>query len=171
MPVQKRRRLRPIFDEVRTDPDFARQIVMHFRPQFRDGDTFLDPCRGDGAFYDALPDPRDWCEIEEGRDFLRYTDPVSWIITNAPWSSPAFRPIAQHAYRLADNVVFLMRVTNALSTYARLQDPLLSGHGLKEIVIVDWRDAGFGCEGFALGVVHWQRGYRCNVIRYGLSSS
>jgi hypothetical protein len=169
---EKRRRLRPIFDNVRTDPDFARRIVQHFQPQFRDGDTFLDPCRGDGAFYNALPDPRDWCEIDDGRDFHRYNTPVTWIITNIPWSSKAYRPIAQRAYWLADNVVFLIRLQSGLSTYARMTDPLIAGHRPKEIIIVDWNEAGFATEGFALGVIHWQREYRGGIfLRYGLDPS
>ena len=51
----------------------------------------LDPCRGDAQpFYKVLlKQPRcsvDWCEIGEGRDFLRYNQKLDWIISNPPWS-------------------------------------------------------------------------------------
>ena len=33
--------------------------------------TVLDPCRGGGVFFDNLPKcNKDYCEIEEGKDFL-----------------------------------------------------------------------------------------------------
>jgi hypothetical protein len=148
--------LRPEADNVHTNPDFARRIVEYFRPT----GFCLDPCRGGGAFYDALPEPRDWCEVQDGRDFLRYRRKVDWIITNPPWSGRAYRPISRHAFEISDNVVFLLRLQSGLGTYTRLIDPLEFGHGLKEVVIVDWADAGFPSEGFALAVFHWKRGYR-----------
>ena len=55
--------LRPQADNVETSPALARKIVDYFQPR----GLCLDPCRGPGrAFYDALPGPRDWCEIREG---------------------------------------------------------------------------------------------------------
>ena len=30
----------------------------------------LDPCAGDGAFFDFLPNGSLWCEIEKGKDFF-----------------------------------------------------------------------------------------------------
>jgi hypothetical protein len=159
--------LRPQADNVETSPALARQIVEYFRPR----GLCLDPCRGPGrAFYDALPKPRDWCEIREGRDFLRYKRKVDWIITNPPWSGRIYGPISTHAFEIAENVVFLVRLQNALSTYRRHLDFLEGGHRLKEIVLIDWEDAGFPNEGFALAVLHWQRGYRGGTaLRYGLS--
>jgi hypothetical protein len=158
--------LRPRADNVTTRPAFAKLIVDYFKPS----GFCLDPCRGDGAFFDALPEPRDWCEIRAGRDFLKFKRKVDWIITNPPWSGRAYGPIARHAFELAENVVFLVRLQNGLSTYARHLDFLKHGHGLKEIVLVDWRDAGFPTEGFALAVLHWQRGYRGGTaLNYELS--
>ena len=159
--------LRPPADNVETSPALARQIVAYFQPR----GLCLDPCRGPGrAFYDALPKPRDWCEIREGRDFLRYKRKVDWIITNPPWSSGTYGPISRHAFEIAENVVFLVRLQNALSTYGRHVDFLKSRHRLKEIVLIDWDDAGFPTEGFALAVLHWQRGHQGGTTwSYGLS--
>jgi hypothetical protein len=149
--------LRPQADNVETSPALAKQIVDYFQPR----GLCLDPCRGPGrAFYDALPKPRDWCEIREGRDFLRYKRKVDWIITNPPWSGRIYGAISRHAFEIAENVVFLVRLQNGLSTYVRHTDFLRYKHRLKEIVLIDWKDAGFPIEGFALAVFHWQRGYR-----------
>ena len=168
---QARRRsklLRPCADNVPTNPAFAKLIVDYYKPS----GFCLDPCRGDGAFFNALPEPRDWCEIRGGRDFLKYTRKVDWIITNPPWSGRVYRPISRHAFELAANVVFLIRLQNSLYTYLRHVDFLENGHGLKEIVLVDWKDAGFPTEGFALAVVHWERGYRGGTAwTYGLGEA
>lgn len=143
-------------DMVYTPHDLARTIIQHFKPSGR----ILDPCLGDGAFYDNFPadcDP-DWCELDRGRNFLAYYRPADWIVSNPPWSSSAYRDIAEHAFRMAPNVVFLIRLPNALGTYARHRSFLTAGHGLKEVLVVAWPDA-WPQEGFILGAFHWQRGW------------
>jgi hypothetical protein len=100
----------------------------------------------------------DWCESDLGRDFLDYSEPCDWLVTNPPWST--YRQIAAHAFRLASNVVFLVRLHNALGTAARHRDYLEAGHGLKQIIVVDWAQAGLQREGFTLALFHWERGYR-----------
>lgn len=56
--------------------DLAEELIAAFAPEI--GGIILDPSRGDGAFYDALPPGVDkrWCEIAEGRDFFDWTEPV-----------------------------------------------------------------------------------------------
>jgi DNA modification methylase len=132
--------------------------VEYFKPQ----GFCLDPCRGLGAFYDALPSPKDWCEIGEGRDFFTYELPqkVYWIITNTPWSAKEYRPIARRCFELADNVVLLVRLHNGLGTTARHNDYREFGHRIKEIIICSWDGVGFPAEGFALAVIHWQKGWQ-----------
>ena len=53
-----------------------------------DGDKVLEPFKGEGNFYNNFPDfvEKDWCEIEEGRDYKDYDKPIDWIITNPPFS-------------------------------------------------------------------------------------
>jgi predicted RNA methylase len=126
----------------------------------------LDPARGQGAFYNALlkvPGARvDWCEIAEGRDFLDYTKKVDWIVTNPPWSNGPFRHFLNHAFDLADNVVFLIKTQMARSTVARIRSERLAGFGQKEWVMMGWHDAfdipGYN-SGLAVAAVHWQKGY------------
>ena len=51
------------------------------------GDRVLEPFKGEGGFYDNFPDfvEKDWCEIEEGRDYKNYDKPIDWVITNPPF--------------------------------------------------------------------------------------
>jgi hypothetical protein len=158
----QRGHLRSKNDDVPTHEMLARRIVDHFPITGRS----LDPCRGPGAFYHALPEPKDWCEIKEGRDFLDWTEPVDWIATNPAWSAEAYRAIARHAYEIADNVVFLARWHTATATYARHRDWLDAGHAWRETVYIPWKDAGFldkhgdgKSEGFILAAFWWQRGW------------
>ncbi len=142
-------------DIVMTNPAFAKRIVDYFQPTGK----CLDPCRGDAAFFNALPSGSDWCEITDGKDFLQHTGHYDFIVSNPPWSSKAYRAIAQHAFDLADNVVFLIRLDLAIGTYARQNDYRSRGHALKEVIICKYDEAGFKQKGFALAVLHWQKGY------------
>lgn len=51
------------------------------------GDKVLEPFKGEGNFYDNLPDyvEKDWCEIAEGRDYIDYNKEIDWCITNPPF--------------------------------------------------------------------------------------
>lgn len=55
--------------------------------QLEEGDNILEPFKGEGAFYNSFPDfvNKDWCEIEEGKDFKDYDKPIDWVITNPPF--------------------------------------------------------------------------------------
>ena len=52
-----------------------------------EGDRLLEPFKGGGAFYDNFPEehPKDYCEIDEGRDFFAYDGRCDVIITNPPF--------------------------------------------------------------------------------------
>jgi hypothetical protein len=139
-----------------TNPEFAKRVIAYFAPSGR----ILDPCRGNGAFYDNLPAGAEWCEITLGRDFLDWSKRVDWIITNPDWSPAAYTAISRHAFEIADNVVFLTILHTALGTYARHRDFRDNGHALKEVILVDWEKAGFHQEGFVLALFHWQRGWK-----------
>jgi len=146
-------------DLVYTEGALARRLIDHFGPTGR----ILDPCRGNGAFYDNFPETRYWCEIRDGRDFLAWNEPCDWIMTNPAWSKKLYRAISQHAFEIAENVVFLARLHNAIGTYARHQDWRSRGHGLREIIVLNWRDAGLRSEGFVLGAFYWQRRWAGSV--------
>ncbi len=153
---------RTLNDDVQTNPEFAKKIIQHFTPQFQPDDIFLEPCKGDGAFFDNLPKPKDWCEIDLGRDFLEYDGPnVQWILTNFPWSGKVLRPLVRKAAHVSDNLVHLIRIHNILGTFARQRDYMEEGHRLKEIIVVPWKDAfvNKAPEGFCLGVFHTRKNY------------
>ena len=54
--------------------------------------VILEPCRGQGAYWNALPIyfpncERHWCEIDDGVDFLKYDGArPDLVITNPPFS-------------------------------------------------------------------------------------
>ena len=159
----------PASDIVYTSPALAHRIVDYLNPQ----GFCVDPCRGRGAFYDALDtENRDWCEIREGRDFRtwEFDRPVNWCITNPPFSD-AYVDIASRAFSISDNVVFLVKLPVAIGTYARHRAWREAGHGLREIIYLPWADAEFltednaekAPEGFVLAVVWWQRGWQGEV--------
>jgi hypothetical protein len=153
---------RPVNDVIYTDKVFARKIINHFSSQFNEEDRFMEPCRGNGSFYESLPEPKDWCEIDDNRNFLEYDGNCDWIISNFPWSTKLQRPIVRKACGISTNVVHLIRAHNALGTFARFKDFLNEQHHIKEIILCDWKEA-FGNnksqEGFALIVIHTQRNY------------
>jgi hypothetical protein len=158
------RKRRTLNDDVQTHPQLAKRIVEYFQPQFQLGDVLLEPCRGEGAFYDNFPDGYDkhWCEIDEDRDFLQcQLTHVNWTITNFPWSGKVLRPLVRKAASISDNLVHLIRIHNILGTSARQRDYMEQGHTLKEIIMVPWKDAFINkrSEGFCLGVFHTQKNY------------
>lgn len=73
-------------DKISTPIELAKKCVP-FVP-FEKGDLVLDPARGSGVFYNNFPDyvDKDWCEIDEGREFMLYNHQVDWVVTNPPYS-------------------------------------------------------------------------------------
>lgn len=143
-------------DIVMTDKEQARRIVEYFNPT----GLCLDPCAGENAFYDAMPLPKERCEIREGVDFFEYTKKVDWIISNPPYS--IYDEFLKHAFSLSENVVFLVPISKAFKSdkIERLVD---SYGGLKEIVYLGTgRQNGFPF-GFAVGCLHYQKGYKGDI--------
>jgi hypothetical protein len=152
-------------DIVFTADPLAARIIAHL--PIGPTDFCVDPCRGRGAFYKALPaGRRDWCELKEGRNFLTYEfgRHINWIITNPPFSD-AYGDIAARSFMISDNVAFLVKLSVAISTYARHRAWRHAGHNLREIIYIRWEDAGFLtedgteklAEGFVLAALWWQR--------------
>lgn len=138
-------------DIVYTPDDLAKSIVEYFNPT----GSILEPCKGDGAFLKYLPNA-DWCEIQEGVDFMDCNKMYDWIITNPPWS--IFRPFLRKSCEVSDNVVFLVPVVHYFGK-ARLRELSETNHYIKEIIVVKTPKT-FPQMGFALGVVHTQRFYK-----------
>ena len=134
-------------------PDWvASDMINHFAPR---GKT-LEPCRGDGVFTDLLPSAR-WCELNEGRDFFDWNEPVDWIISNPPFS--VMRKFILHSFEVAANIVYLVPVWKIYLSYGLVKAAQEYG-GIKE---VRWYGTGSKL-GFPMGngiaAVHWKKGHR-----------
>lgn len=145
-------------DIVMTDPEQARRIVAYFSATTPG--TYLDPCAGNDAFYNALPHPKYRCEIRDGSDFFDWHTPVDWIITNPPYS--IYDLFLEHSFKVAKNVVFLVPISKAFKSdkIERMVD--LYG-GLKEIIYMGTgRQNGFPF-GFAVGCLHYKKHYKGSI--------
>ena len=143
-------------DRIYTPDETASLIVNHFRPCGR----ILEPCSGGKAFVRALNGECEECEIDEGTDFMEWTDPVDWIITNPPWSK--FRNFLRHSMEVSDNVVFLCLI-NAWFMRARQRDMQEMGFGLVEILHVPVPPPPWPEAGFSLGAGWIRRGWTGGV--------
>ena len=151
----------PWSDLVMTPDLLATQIINHFNPT----GTILDPCRGEGAFYNNYPKDckKDWCELDEGRNFFNFEGKVDWIITNPPWSK--IRQFIEYSTKIADNVVYLITI-NHMFTKARLRIIHNAGYKLKEFYCVPF-PKHWTLQGMQLAAIHFQRGYDGGAIITG----
>lgn len=121
----------------------------------------LDPCRGQGAFYDNLVSGRitelHWCELSEGRDFFAYNSEVDWIITNPPWSK--MQRFLEHGMTLANDIVYLSTI-NHYTTKKRIRDMRKAGFGIKEIYCVATPKSPWPQSGFQLAAIHTRKHYK-----------
>ena len=148
----------PEKDLVMTPESLAIDIIKHYKPTGK----ILDPCRGEGAFYDNFDtDNKDWCELGENKDFFDYDKKVDWIMTNPPWS--LIRQFLDHAMKIADNIVYLITI-NHYTTKRRINDMRKNNFSIKEIYCVelpkpnDWTPTGF-----QLAAVHTQKDYKGDI--------
>ena len=102
-------------DVVYTPIEVAADIVDWCKPF----GPCLDPCAGDFAFYDALPSPKDWCEITRGRDFFDFQGVVDWIVGNPPYS--IFDDWLSYSFACARNVVYLLPTNKVFQTLDRIR--------------------------------------------------
>jgi hypothetical protein len=139
-------------DVIYTPEPIAKEIVEHFKPTGR----ILDPCRGGGAFWKAMPGA-DWCEISEGRDFFKWREPVDWIVSSPPYS--ILDAWMNHSYAVATNIVYLLPLPKLFNSARRLQTICELG-GMREVLVVTvGRKLGFPW-GYACGAVHFETGYK-----------
>lgn len=70
---------------VMTNPEMAKHLIDLI--DFKDGDVVIEPCYGRGAFYDNLPNNihKEFCEINEGIDYLEYDGEVDITLSNPPF--------------------------------------------------------------------------------------
>ena len=115
----------------------------------------LDPCRGEGVFHDRLPGA-DWCEIQQGRDFFSQAGPYDWIVGNPPYS--IYAKWLRHSMEIAENSLYLIPLSRILASDSMIKHVWRWG-GICEIMFLGkGGDLGFPID-FAVGAVHYQRGY------------
>lgn len=136
---------------VMTPVELARKLIEHFKPSGR----ILEPCRGDGGFYDVLPEGTLWCEIREGKNFFEFKEHVDWIMTNPPWNKVT--QFLEHSLGIADNICFII-VLQQIWTKKRLRLIRQHGFGIKEICCFD-APPTFPQLGIQIGMIHIQRGW------------
>ena len=68
-----------------TPNELAKELINHV--DLCENDFVLEPFKGEGAFYNNLPDyvNKHWCELEEGRDYKDHEGQIDWVITNPPF--------------------------------------------------------------------------------------
>lgn len=125
----------------------------------------LDPCKGDGAFYNHFPNGCDkrYCEIREGKDFFDFKEDVEWVIGNPPYS--IFLEFLEHSFSIANNVSFLVP-TNKIFQRQIIMDMINDYGGIKsQIIYGSGTLIGFPF-GFSVGNYHFERGYKgkCELI-------
>lgn len=135
-----------------TNARLAKAIVDHYSPK----GLCLEPFRGDGAFYDHLPENSRWCEITEGLDFFDFNESVDWIITNPPFSN--LTQVFEHAFNISEQCVFLIPISKFFSSAPRLALAKEYG-GLYEMLHVGTgRQIGFNI-GFPFAAMKFVKGY------------
>jgi hypothetical protein len=139
-------------DVVYTPVEVSSAIIKYLNP----AGLCLDPCKGDGAFYNYLPKDSLYCELQEGSDFLKFNQKVDWIIGNPPYS--IFLEFLQHSFNLANNVSFLVP-TNKVFQRQIIMDLISQWGGVKSIIIYGSGTLiGFPF-GFSVGNFHFEKGY------------
>jgi hypothetical protein len=139
-------------------PDWvARDIVRFYNPVGK----CLDPCLGEGAFFRYLPSGSDWCEIKKGKDFFKYTEPVDWIVGNPPYS--IFKEWLLHSFKIAQNIVYLIPIVKPYQSFGLICEIYKYGGIVHNYILGNGRQLGFEF-GFAVGAIHFQRGYRGGTV-------
>lgn len=139
-------------DVVYTPDWVAKDMVEFFKPSGR----ILEPCKGDGVFLKYLPKHTEWCEIQEGRDFFAWSEPVDWIVGNPPYRMSG--KFMRHGMKIANNFVYLIPCDKPFISYGMIETVNNWGG------IVHMRTYGTGSKlgfpiGYAVGAIHFQRGY------------
>jgi hypothetical protein len=146
-------------DVVYTPRNVSKSIIDFLQPN----GVCLDPCKGDGAFFDFLPNNSLYCELEEGTDFLKFNTQVDWIIGNPPYS--IFLEFLEHSFKLSNNVSFLVP-TNKVFQRQIIMDMINNYGGLKSIIVYGSGNLiGFPF-GFSVGNFHFEKNYKgkCELI-------
>ena len=140
-------------DIVYTDIQVSKKIIMFLNPKGK----CLDPCKGNGAFYNYLSEGSEYCEITEGIDFLQYNKKVDWVIGNPPYS--IFIDFLKKSFEIADNVSYLLPINKVFQRQI-IMNMINDFGGIKSIVVFgNGQRIGFPF-GFSVANFHFQKHYK-----------
>ena len=102
--------------ELMFTPDESAQKIMNWiLPQIKPDDIILESFKGNGAFYDKIPNKKYYCEIDSGINFFDFDKKVDWVISNPPFrvlhnNEPinAFIPIINHTMKICKKGFFYL---------------------------------------------------------------
>lgn len=143
-------------DIVMTNEITAKKIINYFNPQ----GFILEPCKGTGNFYNNMNNPKDYCEISEGIDFLQYNKKVDWIITNPPFS--IFDIFLLKAFDVANNIVFFCPLNKVFKS-KKIDKAIQNYGGIAEVI-----NMGTGGQhgfpfGFPVGCIYYKKNYNGHI--------
>jgi len=134
------------------------KIIKHFTKQIKG--VCLDPCKGEGSFYDNLPEPKCWAEINLGIDFFNWKDKVNWIITNPPYS--IYDLFLTKCFEISENVVLLIPLQKLWKSKTN-ENMVFEYGGIKEIVFMGTGNKHGFPVGFPVGAVHFKKNYKGDI--------
>ena len=123
-------------DKKRTDRPLALHCINMIK--LETDDIVLDPFLGDGAFYEQYPSyvKKDWCEIDNGRDFFEYNKEVDWIISNPPYSK--LNEVFKHSVKISrKGIGLLIGIMNLTPQRCKILDD--NGFGITKIYLCNVR--------------------------------
>lgn len=152
---------RPVLpaDIVYTPLKVTKHIIEFLKPS----GLCLDPCKGDGAFYNVMPEGSEYCEIREGTNFFDCNKHYDWIIGNPPYS--IFEDFLKHAFDISDNVSYLVP-TNKVFQRQVIMNMINKWGGLKSMIVYGSGTLIDFPFGFSVGNFHFEKGYKgeCKII-------
>ena len=137
-------------------PDYvAEDAVAILRPS----GIILDPCLGDGSFYNAFPssETKMWCELDKGKDFFSFDERVDWVIGNPPYS--IYLEWLQHSFKIAHDVAYLVPVNKVFQRWV-VMDLIAKYGGIRHMIVY-----GSGIQigmpfGFSVAMFHFKKGWK-----------
>jgi len=102
------------------------------------GDVVLEPFKGEGAFYDALPPfvNKQWCESTQGKDYTDFIGVAQWVVSNPPYTLTVNNKKVNAVWLLLD--YFSTRVSKGIAFL--INDNCLSALTPKRLEILAGRD-------------------------------
>jgi len=124
---------------VMTQPKMAIDLLGLI--SFKKGDKVLDPCRGDGAFYNNFPSyvKKRYCEINEGKDFFDYHSKVDYTISNPPFvPRKLFWEFHTHSMNITNKAIYWLINMSCLNVFTpkRLEEMKYKGWYIQSLNIV-----------------------------------